>query len=92
MVDGSRRKDPYRNFKFRVIFGAVVAGAAAVGLGAKLLLSGRKKPRKPPAEVESGPRPIEAVGTSTAGFVGAAPAKRRRPSTARPKRSPRKRS
>jgi hypothetical protein len=88
MADNSRRTDPYRNFNFRVIFGAAIAGVAAIGLAGKLLLGRRKKPRKPPAEVDSGARPIEAVGTSTAGFVGTTPTSRRRP--ARAKRSPRK--
>jgi hypothetical protein len=90
MADNPRRTDPYRNFNFRVTFGAVLAGVAAIGLAGKLLLGRRKKPRKPPVEIDSGARPIEAVGTSTAGFVGAAPTNRRRP--ARAKRSPRKRS
>lgn len=90
MVDGSRRTDPYRNFKFRMIFAAVIAGGAAIGLAGKVLLGRRKKPRKPPAEVASGARPIEAVGTSTARFAGTAPSGRRRPTPA--KRRPRKRS
>ena len=90
MADNSRRTDPYRNFNFRVIIGAAIAGVAAIGLAGKLLLGRRKKPRKPPAEVASSARPIEAVGTSTAGFVGPAPTNRRRP--ARAKRRPRKRS
>ncbi len=90
MADNYRRKDPYRGFNFQVIFGAVVVGAAAIGLAGKVLLGRRKKPRKRPAEVASGARPIEAVGTSTAGFAGTAPSGRRQP--ARAKRRPRKRS
>jgi hypothetical protein len=90
MAGSSRRTDPYRNFNFRVIFGTAIAGAAAIGLASKFLLGRRKKRRKPPPPVEpdSGARPIEAVGTSTAGFVGPAPTNRRRP--ARAKRHPRK--
>jgi hypothetical protein len=92
MAGNSRRTDPYRNFNFRVIFGAAIAGAAAIGLAGKLLLGRRKKkrPKPPPEEIDTGARPIEAVGTSTAGFVGTAPTKRRR--TPRTKRPPRKRS
>jgi hypothetical protein len=92
MAGNSRRTDPYRNFNYRVIFGAAIAGAAAIGLAGKLLLSRRKKkrPKPPPEETDTGARPIEAVGTSTAGFVGTAPTKRRR--TPRVKRPPRKRS
>ena len=90
MADNSRRTDPYRNFNFRLILGAAIAEVAAIGLAGKLVLGRRKKPRKPPVEVDSGARPIEAVGTSTAGFVGTTSTNRRRP--ARAKRSPRKRS
>ena len=90
MADNSRRTDPYRNFNFRLILGAAIAGVAAIGLAGKLVLGRRKKPRKPPVEVDSGARPIEAVGTSTAGFVGTTSTNRRR--RARAKRSPRKRS
>jgi hypothetical protein len=91
MADNRRRSDPYRNFNFNVILGAAIAGAAAIGLAGKLLIGRRKKKRpKPPPETDTGARPIDAVGTSTAGFVGSVPKSRRRP--ARAKRPPRKRS
>jgi hypothetical protein len=77
MVRNSRR-DPYRNFNFRVLFGAVGA-VAAIALARKLF---RKVERRYPGvyieETPSGARPIEGVGTSTAGFVGTAP-KRAKP-------------
>jgi hypothetical protein len=69
----SSRRDPYRNFNFRVLFGAIGA-VAAVALARKLF---RKVQRSYPGvyvkETPTGPRPIEGVGTSTAGFVGTAP-------------------
>jgi hypothetical protein len=74
------RRDPYRNFNFRVLFGAI-GGVAALGIVGKLVAAARRrKRRRPPVvieEVSSGARPIEAVGTSTAGFVGTAPRKAR---------------
>jgi hypothetical protein len=79
---GRWRFDPYRNFNFRVAAAALVAGATAFGIG-KLL---RRKKKRPVGEQDSGPRPIEAVGTSTAGFVGMAPKQARR--TSRPRRKP----
>jgi hypothetical protein len=67
------RFDPYKNFPFRVVAAAALAGAAAFGI-TKTLLSGKRRKKKPHVdEVDSGARPIEAVGTSTAGFVGTAP-------------------
>ena len=71
----SSRRDPYRNLNFRVLFGAVGA-VAAIALVRKLF---RKVERRYPGvyveETPTGARPIEGVGTSTAGFVGSAPKK-----------------
>jgi hypothetical protein len=47
--------------------------------GTKQGRRGRRPKRSYLEEVPSGARPIEAVGTSTAAFVDAAPRKRRRP-------------
>lgn len=46
----------------------------------ELAAKGTKQARRGrrPKEVSSGPRPIQAVGTSTAAFVGTAPRKRSR--------------
>ena len=77
------RRDPYRNFNFRLLFGAAIAGVAALGIVRKLLKAKWKPPGVYIEEVPTGPRPIEGVGTSTAGFVGTSPrqaAKRRRTS------------
>lgn len=67
------RRDPYKNFNFRVLFGAVGA-VAVIALARKLF---RKVERRYPGvyveETPAGARPIEGVGTSTAGFVGTAP-------------------
>jgi hypothetical protein len=93
----SRRFDPYKSFKFRVAFAAL--GIAAFGVLKKLLGGAPASKRhkkvsgtRPIAELEAGARPIEAVGTSTAGFVGTAPKKRRkgRPAPSRGRRGPRK--
>lgn len=73
-MTGNRwRFDPYKNFPFRVVAAAALAGAAAFGI-TKTLLSGKRRKKKPfIEETDTGARPIEAVGTSTAGFVGTAP-------------------
>jgi hypothetical protein len=76
----SGRRDPYKNFNFRVLFGAAaMAGiVAAVGSSMLAIFKRRKAAHK---EARTGARPIEAVGTSTSGFVGTAPKpKKRRPS------------
>jgi hypothetical protein len=69
-MTGRWRFDPYKNFNFRVVAAAAVAGGAAFAIARKLLRR-KKKPRTP--EADTGARPIPAVGTSTAGFVGTAP-------------------
>ena len=77
MFGNRRRQDPNRNFNFRAMIGAVLAGFAAWGIVKKLIpASSTKSSRKRhagSAEVLSGSRPIEGVGTSTAGFVGTTP-------------------
>lgn len=73
MVNRSRR-DPHKNFNFLVMFSAVVGGVAALGIFRKMFA--RAEYRAPGVyvdEVSSGARPIEGVGTSTAGFVGSTP-------------------
>ena len=80
MVSHRPRRDPYKGFSFRVLPAAALAGLAVFGFVKKLLTTRRKKDR-PPASVEeipAGSRPIESVGTSTAGFVGTAPKRTRR--------------
>jgi hypothetical protein len=81
-----QRKDPYKNFKFRVGFGAALAAIAGLALVKKLLPSVSAKYRDPKdyvSEVPSGSRPIEAVGTSVAAGRTAAKPKKPR-STGRP--------
>jgi len=66
-----KRRDPYRNFNFLALIGAAVGGIAALGIVRKFFA--RKKTRPPGVHLEetpAGPRPIEGVGTSTAGFAG----------------------
>ncbi|HEU5482805.1 MAG TPA: hypothetical protein VFU80_06930 [Sphingomicrobium sp.] len=69
-----RRSDPYKNFNFRLLLGAVVGGVAAFGIFRKFFA---RVERRPPGvyieETPTGTRPIEGVGTSTAGFVGVSP-------------------
>lgn len=89
MTTNKRRFDPYKGFRFRVLFASVLAGAAALGI-VKKLFRGASAPK--PAESDTGARPIEGVGTSTAGFVGTAPkpARKARRASARTRRQPRK--
>jgi phage tail sheath protein FI len=67
----SKRRDPYRNFNFLAAIGAAVGGTAVLGLVRRLFT--RVERRAPGVYVEekpAGTRPIEGVGTSTAGFAG----------------------
>ena len=84
----SRRGDPYKNFNFRLLFGAVIGGVAALGVVRRLLA---RLERRPPGvyieETPAGARPIEGVGTSTAGFVGARPKQTTRQSSPERKRT-----
>ena len=88
MVTNKRRSDPYKIFNFRVLFASILAGAAALGTVKKL--RGASAPK--PVETDRRNRPIESVGTSTAGFVGTAPkaARKTRGAPARGRRQPRK--
>jgi len=88
LVTNKRRSDPYKIFNFRVLFASILAGAAALGTVKKL--RGASAPK--PVETDRRNRPIESVGTSTAGFVGTAPktARKTRGAPARGRRQPRK--
>ena len=93
MVGNRQRFDPYKAFKFRVLAAAALAGVAAFGIVKRLGASASKRRKgharpRPVEEIDSGARPIEAVGTSTAGFVGTAPKPPRR-TASRNRRSPR---
>lgn len=85
----NRRFDPYKGFRFRALFASALAGAAALGIVKKLL---RGASASKPVESDTGARPIEGVGTSTAGFVGNAPkpARKARRAPARGRKQPRK--
>jgi len=87
LVTNKRRSDPYKIFNFRVLFASILAGAAALGIVKKLRGASAPKPVADPRN-----RPIESVGTSTAGFVGTAPkaARKTRGAPARGRRQPRK--
>ena len=64
-----RRDDPYKNFNFRLTFGAALAALAGFAIVRKVVPGVAKKYRKPSdyvSEVPSGSRPIEGVGTSVA--------------------------
>jgi hypothetical protein len=66
-----RRRDPYKNFNFIALIGAAVGGLALLGIVRRLFA--RAEWRPPGVYVEetkTGTRPIEGVGTSTAGFAG----------------------
>lgn len=75
----NRRDNPYKNFKFVVALVAV--GAVAIRVGRKLFARTEiVHPGVYVEEIPTGTRPIEGVGTSTAGFVGSADKKSRRSS------------
>ena len=62
------RDDPYKNFKFAVALVAV--GAIAVRIGRKLFAKAELvHPGVYVEEIPTGTRPIEGVGTSTAGSM-----------------------
>lgn len=78
-MPANKRRDPYKNFNFRLLLGAFVGGVAAFGIFRKLFA---RVEHVPPGvyidEIPTGARPIEGVGTSTAGFVGESPRQTRR--------------
>lgn len=84
-MTSTKRRNPYKAFNFLVTFGAVIGGVAALGIFRKLFARAeRRAPGVYIEEVPAGARPIEGVGTSTAGFVGASPKqKKREPARAR---------
>ena len=70
----NKRRDPYKNFNFRLLLGAAIGGIAALGIFRKLFARvERRAPGVYIEEIPAGARPIEGVGTSTAGFVGTSP-------------------
>jgi hypothetical protein len=75
-----RRNDPYRNFNFRMLFGAALAAIAGFAFMKKAKPGVSAKSRKPKdyvSEVPAGSRPIEGVGTSVASGRTAGKAKKR---------------
>jgi hypothetical protein len=84
-----QRGDPYKNFNFRTVFGAVAMAGLAGTIAARLLRA-FKSGKGTAEETPAGARPIEGVGTSTAGFVGVKP-KRAKRSPARTGRASRQR-
>jgi hypothetical protein len=77
----TNRIDPYKNYKFRMMVASALAAIAGLGLMKKLSgasTSKRKSTYQTPKPIEEGSRPIEAVGTSTAGRARKAPQKARR--------------
>ena len=64
----NRRRDPYENFNLRLLFGAAIAGIAALGIFRRFFT--RAETRYPGVYIEESPagaRPIEGVGTTTVG-------------------------
>lgn len=47
VASNKTRTDPYKNFKFRLVLGAAVAGIAAYLAGKALIRSGGRRPRRP---------------------------------------------
>ena len=75
----NRRRDPYKNFNFRLLIGTAIGGIAALAIFRKFFA--RVETRPPGVYIEETPagvRPIEGVGTSTAGFAGPSRKRRRR--------------
>lgn len=69
MADG-RRRDPYKNFNFLALLGAAIGAIAALGIFRKFFARGEiRHPGVYIEETPTGARPIEGVGTSTAGFT-----------------------
>ena len=70
------RFDPYKNFKFRIAIGSVIAAIAGFGILKKLRGTASTKYLDPkdylPPE-PTPPPPIGGVGTTTAGRAGTAP-------------------
>jgi len=89
MANNRKRFDPYKVFNFRVVIGAALAGVAGFAVVKKFLPGAAASKRKPKdlPETSSGARPIEAVGTSTAGFVGTTPETTRKAPARRKRRS-----
>ena len=79
------RVDPYKNFSFRVVFGAALAAIAGFALVKKLMPDVAAKYRKPKdyvSDLPAGSRPIEGVATSVATMPRSVPKPRtRRPSS-----------
>jgi hypothetical protein len=87
----NRRRDPYKNFNFRLLFGVAIGGVVALGIFRKFF--SRIETRAPGVyieEIPAGVRPIEGVGTSTAGFAGASRKQTRRASRQAPTASHRR--
>jgi hypothetical protein len=90
-MTNNRRRDPYENFNFRLLFGAAIAGIAALGIFRKFF--SRAETRYPGVYIEESPagaRPIEGVGTTTAGFAGASRKQNTRASLQAPAKSRRR--
>ena len=83
------RRDPYKNFNFRNMFGAVALATLTGAIAARLMRS-FKRGKGAAVDTPAGPRPIEPIGTSTAGFTGTKPTRAKR-SPARTRRASKQR-
>lgn len=72
MSSNGRRFDPYKVFNFRVAIGSALAAVAGLAI-LKRLRRANSTSRRDYLPPDSGARPIEGVGTSTAGMVGTPP-------------------
>jgi hypothetical protein len=90
-MENKRRGDPYKIFNFRTLFSAA-ALAGLAGAFAGRLMRAFKGDQSAAEETPAGARPIETVGTSTAGLVGKKPAQATRSAAGSSRaRKPRKR-